>query len=150
MMLITNITSDEKKIARTVLKVYLLRWRIEEYFKFKKQQFDFENIRVRKVKAIRNLNQILTLVIGFIGVLSEEQDKSIFVLSVIKKANAIFDKNKNKITFTYYRIAQGIQNTLAKSTTGIRYLLPKAKYVKTQQLSMFKRSNIEKYTPLAS
>jgi len=150
MMLITNITSDEKKIARTVLKVYLLRWRIEEYFKFKKQQFDFENIRVRKLKAIRNLNQILTLVIGFIGILSEEQDKSVFVLSVIKKANAIFDKNKIKITFTYYRIAQGIQNTLAKSTTGIRYLLPKAKYVKTQQLSMFKRSNIEKYTPLAS
>jgi len=58
-----------KKIARTVLKVYLLRWKIEEYFKFKKQQ-----------------------------------DKSIFVLSVIKKANAIFDKNK--ITFTYYRITK--------------------------------------------
>jgi len=48
----------------------LLRWRIEDYFKFKKQQFDFENIRVRKMKSIRNMNQILTLVIGFIGILS--------------------------------------------------------------------------------
>jgi len=70
MMLVTNITSDRKIIAKTIFKVYLLRWRIEDYFKFKKQQFDFENISVRKMKAIRNMNQILTLIIGFIGILS--------------------------------------------------------------------------------
>jgi len=65
-----NITSDRKIIAKTLLKVCLLRWKIEDYFKFKKQQFDFENISVRKMKSIRNMNQILTLVIGFIGILS--------------------------------------------------------------------------------
>ncbi|KGG81380.1 hypothetical protein Y919_01125 [Caloranaerobacter azorensis H53214] len=31
MMLITNMKSDDKRIAVTITKVYLLRWRIEEY-----------------------------------------------------------------------------------------------------------------------
>jgi hypothetical protein len=148
MMLITNITSDRKIIAKTILKVYLLRWRIEDYFKFKKQQFDFENIRVRKIKSIRNMNQILTLVIGFIGILSEKQDKTVFMQKIFEKANAIYDEEK--ITFTYYRISDGIKNTLAKTTTGIEHLLPKSEYVKSQQLSLFKRSYIEQYMPLVS
>lgn len=47
MMLLTNLKSSEKKkIFLIVTKGYLMRWRIEEYFKFKKQQFDFEDIRV--------------------------------------------------------------------------------------------------------
>lgn len=35
MMLITNLDSDDKRICVTVCKVYLMRWRIEEYFKLK-------------------------------------------------------------------------------------------------------------------
>lgn len=41
MMLLTNLKStSKKKISLIVTKVYLMRWRIEEYFKFKSQQFD--------------------------------------------------------------------------------------------------------------
>ena len=32
MMLITNLNSDDSRICVTVCKVYLMRWRIEEYF----------------------------------------------------------------------------------------------------------------------
>ena len=41
MMLITNTNPTDKNLSPTTLKVYLKRWRIEEYLRFKKQQFDY-------------------------------------------------------------------------------------------------------------
>ena len=47
MLLISNLTMQEKKrLYQAVTKVYLMRWRIEEYFRFKKQQFELEDLRV--------------------------------------------------------------------------------------------------------
>ncbi len=43
MLLLSNLKMQEKKkICHIIAKVYLLRWRIEEYFKFKKQQFELD------------------------------------------------------------------------------------------------------------
>jgi len=41
MMLITNIKPKAKKLTLAILKAYIKRWKIEEYFRFKKQQFDY-------------------------------------------------------------------------------------------------------------
>ena len=55
MLLLSNLQDEEHKlIANTVTKVYLLRWRIEEYFKFKKNQFHLEDFRVMSLSSIRN------------------------------------------------------------------------------------------------
>ena len=60
MLLVTNLeiqeTFQKKKLCIIVTKVYLMRWRIEEYFRFKKQQFNFEDLRVMSLNPIRNLN----------------------------------------------------------------------------------------------
>ena len=40
---------------------------IEEYFKFKKQEYHFENFRVRILKAINHLNRMLTYTIGLLS-----------------------------------------------------------------------------------
>lgn len=133
MMLITNMKSDDKRIAVTITKVYLLRWRIEEYFKFKKQQFNFEDIRVQKMNSIRNLNLLLTIVIGFIGILSEHQNDSILIKKIFQCAKSIYSKAK----FVYYQIADGIYNILNKSTTGINHLIPKCKSKESHQLTLF-------------
>ena len=45
------------RIART----YFSRWRIEEYFRCKKQTYQFENFRVRRLEAINALNFYITL-----------------------------------------------------------------------------------------
>ncbi|MCB5560699.1 transposase, partial [Anaerosalibacter bizertensis] len=55
MMLITNLNPTDKRLSIAILKVYLKRWKIEEYFRFKKQQFDFENIRVRSLNSISTI-----------------------------------------------------------------------------------------------
>ena len=61
MMLLTNLSSDDRRLCVTIVKVYLMRWRIEEYYRFKKQGFGFEKFLVRTLKSIRNLDAFLTV-----------------------------------------------------------------------------------------
>lgn len=65
MLLITNLKSDDKRLCVAVVKVYLMSWRIEEFYRFKKQQFGFENLRVRSLNSIRKLDLLLTVAIGY-------------------------------------------------------------------------------------
>lgn len=39
--------------------MYFMRWRIEEYFRFKKNYLGFEDFRVCRLKAMNNLNLFL-------------------------------------------------------------------------------------------
>jgi len=90
MLLVTNLKSDDNRISVMVTKVYLLRWRIEEFYAFKKQQFDFEDFRVRSLNAIRNLDMLLTIAIGYIGIMSEHYDERRNVMEVIKISKRIY------------------------------------------------------------
>jgi len=56
MMLITNEKIESKDDVIKIAKTYFSRWRIEEYFRAKKQIFKFESFRIRKLKAINALN----------------------------------------------------------------------------------------------
>ena len=57
MLLLTKIEiTEKKKLCLIAAKVYLMRWRTGEYFKFKKQQFELEDLRVMSLQSIRNLN----------------------------------------------------------------------------------------------
>lgn len=123
MLLLSNLESKDERIAEVITKVYLMRWKIEEYFKFKKQQFKFEDFRIRKINAIKNLNIIVTILIGFLGLMSEKHKTSKLVMEVIGKSRRIYGKKK----FVYYAIADGIYEILKKSTKGVKDLLcPKA------------------------
>jgi len=62
------------------------RWRIEEYFRVKKQEYDLENIRVRSLKSINNVNKILTIFMGYIGMLSDKIDKKLLTIKIIKRS----------------------------------------------------------------
>src|SRR5690625_2791060 len=66
MMLATNKTIRGKEDVIQMVRTYMSRWRIEEYFRFKKQHFDFENFRVRRMSSINNLNQFLTYAMGML------------------------------------------------------------------------------------
>ena len=131
MMLITNLKSDDDRIAVMVTKVYLLRWRIEEFYGFKKQQFDYEDFRVRSLNAIRNLDMILTIAIGYIGIMSEHFDERKSVMEVIEISKRIYDVPK----FKFYSIADGIFVVFARCVQGVAYLLRNKP--KSMQLSFF-------------
>ncbi len=61
MMLATNKEIRSKHDVIRIARTYFSRWRIEEYFRCKKQTYQFENFRVRRLEAINALNFYITL-----------------------------------------------------------------------------------------
>lgn len=104
MMLATNKEIKSKEDVIKVAKTYFSRWRIEEYFRCKKQMFQFENFRVRKLVAINALNFYITLCMAFLAHMSMKSETNAIKVSVIKKADPV----KGKVHFCYYRLAKGI------------------------------------------
>lgn len=116
MMLASNIPIKSKEDLIKTVRCYIDRWKIEEYFKFKKQEYNFENIRVRTLKSINNLNKMLTYVIGLIGILSEKINKRKFVNTIIKESNSL----REKVYLWFYQLSRGIYKILKMAKTGIK------------------------------
>jgi Transposase DDE domain. len=115
MMLVTNKKILSKKDVIRVANLYFSRWRIEEYFRSKKQLFQFENFRVRKLAAINALNFYITLSMAFLASISMKAASNDLKATIIQKANPI----KQKVLFQYYRIAKGISAILSYAKEGI-------------------------------
>ena len=116
MMLATNKEIHSKEDVIKIAKLYFSRWRIEEYFRCKKQVFQFEHFRVRKLAAINALNFYLTLCMTFLAHISMKSETNALKVSIIQKADPI----KEKVHFCYYRLAKGISGILSYAKEGIR------------------------------
>ena len=116
MMLATNKEIKSKEDVIKVAKTYFSRWRIEEYFRCKKQMFQFENFRVRKLSAINALNFYITLCMAFLTHISMKSETNALKVSIIQKADPI----KEKVHFCYYRLAKGISGILSYAKEGVR------------------------------
>jgi len=116
MMLATNKEIKSKEDVIRVARTYFSRWRIEEYFRCKKQTFQFENFRVRKLEAINALNFYITLCMAFLAHMSMKKETNALKVAVIRKAAPI----KEKVNFCYYRLAKGICGILSYAKEGVR------------------------------
>lgn len=116
MILATNKPILGKEDVVNILRLYMSRWRIEEYFRFKKQAYDFENFRVRNLRAINNLNKLLTYTLGFIAMLSDHVGKNNLANKMVRRSKAL----RSRVLFHSYQISKGIANTLAYAKSGIK------------------------------
>ena len=116
MMLATNKEIKSKEDVINVARTYFSRWKIEEYFRCKKQMFQFENFRVRKLTAINALNFYITLCMAFLAMLSMLSETNTLKVSIVKTAEPI----KEKVFFCYYRLAKGISGILSYAKEGVR------------------------------
>jgi hypothetical protein len=116
MMLVTNKTISSKDDVVKIARLYFSRWRIEEYFRSKKQIFQFENFRVRKLAAINALNFYITLCMAFLAHISMKPETNALKASIIQKADPV----KKTVFFCYYRLAKGISSILSYAKEGIR------------------------------
>lgn len=134
MMLITSKTVNSKEEAVDILRTYMSRWRIEEYFRFKKEEYGFENIRVRSLRAMNNINKFLSYAITFSGLLIEGMDRKLLAIKALLHSKAI----KKKIRFWYYQMTKGIREILKHARRGIRDYLNIEVRCRHKQLSLFK------------
>lgn len=116
MMLATNKPVRSKTDMIEVAKLYFSRWRIEEYFRCKKNVFDFENFRVRSLTAINALNFYMTVCMAFLAFISLKPRSSSIFRNVIDAAAPI----KEKVSFLGYRIAAGVASILHHAQEGCR------------------------------
>ena len=116
MMLVTNKDIKSKEDVIKVARIYFSRWKVEEYFRCKKQTFQFENFRVRKLEAINALNFYITVCMAFLALISMESETNALKVSIIKTADPI----REKVFFSYYRLAKGISGILSYAKQGVR------------------------------
>ena len=116
MMLVTNKEIKSKEDVINAALIYFSRWRIEEYFRCKKQVFKFEKFRVRKLIAINALNFYITLCMAFLAHMSMKHDTNSLKFAIIKTAAPI----KSKVHFCYYRLAKGICGILSYAKEGVK------------------------------
>lgn len=131
MMLATNKKIRSKEDVIRVARIYFSRWKIEEYFRCKKQMFQFENFRVRKLRAINALNFYITVCMALLAMISMDSESNALKASIIKTADPV----KEKVFFCYYRLAKGISGILSYAKEGVR-LWFRTKRPKYQQLCL--------------
>ncbi len=134
MMLLTNMKPENEEFTKVVNKVYIRRWKIEEYFRFKKQQFGFEKELVRTLNSIRTLNVLLTIVIGFIAMFSDNQ-KQIQYMVIFEASNSL--RKNEDIVLVFYAVERGMKKIFEFNLNGIRNKKEKGRKPKDMQLSLF-------------
>ena len=116
LILLTNRSIHSKEEVIKVVRLYFSRWRIEEYFRAKKQEYEFENIRLRTLKGINNLNLFLTIHLGHINKLAEEINKKLLSIKIVEASKSI----RNKVIVWMSQFARKIKKILSYAHTGIK------------------------------
>ena len=113
LILLTNRSIHSKEDVIKVVRLYFSRWRIEEYFRAKKQEYEFENIRLRTLKGINNLNLLLTIHLGHINKLAEKINKNLLSIKIIEESKSL----RGKVVVWMSQFARGIKNILSNAHT---------------------------------
>ena len=132
LLLLTNREIKSKDDVIKIVRLYFYRWRIEEYFRSKKQEYDFENMRIRTLKAMNNLNLLLTIHMGHMSKLIEEMDNKLLSIKIIERSKSL----RNKIAVWLNQFARGIGEILSFAHTGIKDWQSIEKREKYKQLSL--------------
>ena len=132
LLLLTNREIKAKEDVIKIVRLYFYRWRIEEYFRSKKQEYEFENIRVRTLKAMNNLNLLLMIYMGHIAKMIEEMDNKLLSIKIIERSKSLRDK----VVVWLSQFARGIGEILSFAHTGIKDWQSIEKREKYKQLSL--------------
>ena len=147
MYLLTNCHSKDSKFCAAIVKMYLLRWKIEEHFRFKKHQYNFEDFRVRSLAAIRTLHQLVTILTGYWALLTQEPDSVMTcILREIAKPVPRHKKRRAK-ALLHYELAAGFALLLRKTTANLKAHFPPLRLrQEAAQLSIFSSRQWAQYT----
>lgn len=115
-LLLTNVAPDPGRAHATwIADVYLTRWKCEEAYRFVKQSYHLEDVRVRTYTGLRNVYALVTAVFYFVSaVLGRRTRLKVLFERVCDKAQRFYEI----ATFFHYAVADGIHRLLFASHTG--------------------------------
>jgi hypothetical protein len=115
-LLLTNVApTPDREHATWIGEVYLTRWKCEEAYRFVKQAYRLEDVRVRRYVALRNVYALVTAVLYFVSVVIGAKAKlNLIFKRVCEKAKRFYEI----ATFYQYAVADGIHRLLFGSPGG--------------------------------
>ena len=118
MILLTNKEPDSKlpRDVYKIVEIYLTRWKCDECFRYIKQSYNLEDIRVRTYNGIRNITAIVHAIAYFTSIY---MGMNLKLKLMVQKVFILSKRFFGIPTFYHYAMADGIFELLKKSNTGI-------------------------------
>ena len=143
MMLITNIDVKDGNDAITIVRMYIDRWKIEEIHRAEKTEYHYEDMRVRSLVQLNNLNFIFMLTLFFICIQIEKMDSNLFSIEILLRSKSL----KEQLTVWISQYANGMRNIIEHSQSGIQNF--KKRKIKTSVSKEIEKENIIIYEQLS-
>jgi hypothetical protein len=115
LMLLTNleIAAGDSQSLWWIVQIYMTRWKIEETFRFVKQSYNLEDIRVMKYQRLKNLVILVTAAAYFAATFLGQQMK---LRILCEKLLIISQRFFGIPPFRFYALADGIRQILSQTT----------------------------------
>jgi hypothetical protein len=115
MMLLTNALNRARDSESLwwIAEIYLTRWKIEETFRFLKQSYNLEDIRVMKYQRLKNLVVLVTAAAYFAATFLGQKMK---LRILCEKLLIISQRFFGIPPFRFYALADGIKRILAQTS----------------------------------
>jgi hypothetical protein len=115
LLLLTNLpmAARDSQTLWWIVQAYLTRWKIEETFRFVKQSYNLEDIRVMKYQRLKNLVILVTAVAYFAATFLGQQMK---LRILCEKLLIISQRFFGIPPFRFYALADGIRRILSQAT----------------------------------
>jgi len=122
LMLLTNLDLQDESGLDHVLEIYLTRWKCEESYRFIKQAYQLEDIRLLTYQGLRNMMALVQAAFYFVSVeLGRKLKLNILLKKVYEKARRFFEIPD----FKQYAIADGIYRILFGYRAGWKEETPR-------------------------
>jgi len=123
MMLLTSCTVDiyKKESIWRIVEYYLARWKCDESYRYIKQCYNLEDIRVRSYISIRNI-VVLVLAVSYFAAVYIGQGIKLKML--IERIFLVSKRFFGVPSFFNYAVADGIYNLLYPDKTALQGIKP--------------------------
>ena len=131
MILITNKIIKDKYDVIKIARSYIERWKIEEVHRVIKDEYNYEDMRMRTLKSLNNFNQIFMMMTGFITSKIETMDSNLLSIKIIVRSSSY----RTRCVVWLSQFARGIKEILRYAQVGIKEFKRRRKVESTKQLA---------------
>lgn len=127
MVLLTNaehVNVTDSKAIYKILEIYLTRWKCDECFRYIKQSYNLEDVRVRSYTAIRNITVIVNAIAYFTSIY---MGLSLKLRIMVQKIFILSKRFFGIPSFFNYAMADGIFELLKKDNSALTNVAYKGK-----------------------